>query len=72
MEAEQGPPADATAQGGERTQTRRSSQSLHGRKVHEMIAVGNTIILEKLSYKAWQKQYGRSVALRAPGMFVEP
>jgi hypothetical protein len=46
-------------------------KSLHGHKVHEIIAVGNTVILEKLSYKAWQKQYGRSVGLRAPGMFVE-
>jgi hypothetical protein len=46
-------------------------KSLHGKKVHEIVAVGNTIILEKLSYKAWQKQYGRSVGLRAPGMFVE-
>jgi hypothetical protein len=46
-------------------------KSLHGRKVHEIVAVGNTIILEKLSYKAWQKQYGKSVGLRAPGMFVE-
>ena len=46
-------------------------KSLHGRKVHEIVAVGNTIILEKLSYKAWQKQYGRSIGLRAPGMFVE-
>jgi hypothetical protein len=46
-------------------------KSLHGRKVHEMVTVGNTIILEKLSYKAWQKQYGKSVGLRAPGMFVE-
>ncbi len=46
-------------------------KSLHGRKVHEIVAVGNTVILEKLSYKAWQKQYGRSVGLRAPGMFVE-
>jgi hypothetical protein len=46
-------------------------KSLHGRKVHEMVAVGNTIILEKISYKAWQKQYGKSVGLRAPGMFVE-
>jgi hypothetical protein len=45
-------------------------KSLHGRKVHEIVAVGNTVILEKLSYKAWQKQYGRSVGLRAPGMFV--
>jgi hypothetical protein len=46
-------------------------KSLHGRKVHEMVAVGNTIILEKISYKAWQKQYGKSVGLRTPGMFVE-
>jgi hypothetical protein len=45
-------------------------KSLHGRKVHEIVAIGNTVILEKMSYKAWQKQYGRSVGLRAPGMFV--
>jgi hypothetical protein len=45
-------------------------KSLHGKKVHEIIAVGNTIIIEKISYKAWQKQYGKSVGLRAPGMFV--
>jgi hypothetical protein len=46
-------------------------KSLHGRKVHEIVAVGNTILLEKISYKAWQKRYGQSVGLRAPGMFVE-
>lgn len=46
-------------------------KSLHGKKAHEIIAVGTTMILEKLSYKAWQKQYGKSVGLRAPGMFVE-
>ncbi len=45
-------------------------KSLHGKKVHEIVAVGNTVILEQLSYKAWQKQYGRIVGLRAPGMFV--
>ncbi len=46
-------------------------RSLHGQHVHEIVAVGNTVILEKISYKAWQKQYGKSVGLRAPGMFVE-
>jgi hypothetical protein len=46
-------------------------KSLHGRLVHEIVAVGNTIIVEKISYKAWQKQYGKSVGLRAPGMFIE-
>ena len=33
--------------------------------------MGTTIILEKVSYKGWQKQYGKSVGLRAPGMFIE-
>jgi hypothetical protein len=46
-------------------------RSLHGRKVHEIVAVGHTVIIEKISYKAWQKQYGKSVGLRAPGMFIE-
>jgi hypothetical protein len=44
--------------------------SLHGRKVHEIVAIGNTVILEHISYRAWQKLYGKSVGLRAPGMFV--
>jgi hypothetical protein len=46
-------------------------KSLHGRHVHEIMAVGNTVMLEKIFYKAWQKQYGKSVGLRAPGMFRE-
>ena len=35
-------------------------KSLHGRKVHEIVAVGNTIMLEKISYKAWQKRTGEA------------
>ncbi|HWZ19806.1 MAG TPA: transposase, partial [Ktedonobacteraceae bacterium] len=46
-------------------------KSLHGRKVHEIVSQGKTVIVEKISYQAWQKQYGRSVGLRAPGMFME-
>jgi transposase len=45
-------------------------KSLHGRLVHEIVAVGQTIITERVSYRAWQKQFGRSVGLRAPGMFI--
>jgi hypothetical protein len=45
-------------------------KSLHGRLVHEIVAVGNTVITEQVSYRAWQKQFGRSVGLRAPGMFI--
>src|SRR2546421_2666512 len=44
---------------------------LHGRKTHESVAEGNTIFTEKLSYKGWQKHYGKSVGLRAPGMFID-
>ena len=33
--------------------------------------MGDTIKLEKLSYRAFQRRFGRSVGMRAPGMFVE-
>ena len=46
-------------------------KSLHGQLAHEIVAVGDTIITEKISYRAWQRQFGRSVGLRAPGMFIE-
>jgi len=46
-------------------------KSLHGRLVNEIVRVGNRIYLEKASYKGWQKRYGKSVGLRAPGMLVE-
>jgi hypothetical protein len=45
-------------------------KSLHGKLAHDIARVGNTINIEKTSFKAWQKQYGRSMGLRAPGMFV--
>jgi transposase len=45
-------------------------KSLHGKLVHDIVQVGNTITMEKTSFKGWQKQYGRSIGLRAPGMFV--
>jgi hypothetical protein len=46
-------------------------KSLHGRLVHEIIRSGNDIRIEKLSYKSWQKQFGKSVGLRAPGVLVD-
>ena len=45
-------------------------KSLHGKLAHDIVQVGNTITMEKTSFKGWQKQYGRSIGLRAPGMFV--
>jgi hypothetical protein len=46
-------------------------KSLHGRLVNELVRVGNTIQIEQCSYRGWQKRYGKSVGLRAPGMLVE-
>ena len=46
-------------------------KSLHGRLVHEIVRAGNDIRTEKLSYRAWQKQYGKSVGLHAPGMLLD-
>jgi transposase len=45
-------------------------KSLHGRLVNRVLAQGNVIKLEKLSYRAFQKRFGKSVAFRAPGAFV--
>jgi transposase len=45
-------------------------KSLHGRLVHEILRLGDTIKLEKLSYKAFQKLFGKSVGKRAPGELV--
>jgi transposase len=45
-------------------------KSLHGHLAHHIAQRGTTITIEKTSFKAWQKQYGRSIGLRAPGMFV--
>jgi transposase len=45
-------------------------KSLHGKLVNEILALGDTIKLEKLSYKSFQKLFGKSVGKRAPGEFV--
>ncbi|HWZ19926.1 MAG TPA: transposase [Ktedonobacteraceae bacterium] len=45
-------------------------KSQHGKLAHAIVKVGNTINLEKTSFKGWQKQYGKSIGLRAPGMFL--
>jgi hypothetical protein len=46
-------------------------KSLHGRLVHQIIQRGNDIRTEKLFYKAWQKQFGKSVGRNAPGMLID-
>jgi putative transposase len=43
----------------------------HGQLAHQVLALGDTFQLEKLSYRAWQRTFGRSIQVCAPGMFVE-
>ena len=43
----------------------------HGQLAHRVLGMGSAFHLEQLSYRAWQKTYGKSVQLCAPGMFVE-
>ena len=42
----------------------------HGELANRILGQGRDVHTEKLSYKAFQKQFGRSVKVRAPGMFV--
>ncbi|KLU62420.1 putative transposase DNA-binding domain protein [Peptococcaceae bacterium CEB3] len=46
-------------------------KSLHGRLANQILSVGININTEKLSYRAFQKTFGKSVGVRAPGMFVD-
>ncbi|MBX6377996.1 MAG: transposase [Clostridia bacterium] len=45
-------------------------QTLHGQLANRILAMGRVIKTEKLFYHAFQRQYGRSVSMRAPGKFV--
>lgn len=42
----------------------------HGELANRILAFGNVIKTEKVSYRGFQKNFGRSVKVRAPGMFV--
>ncbi len=44
--------------------------SLQGRWVHQVLRQGDTVLLEMVSYHAWQRRFGRSIQRHAPGMFV--
>lgn len=45
-------------------------KSLHGQLINQILQMGSQVNLEKLSYVAFQKRFGKSVGVRAPGMFV--
>ena len=42
----------------------------HGRLCNRVLALGNIVKTEKISYRAWQRSFRKSVAKRAPGLFV--
>ena len=42
----------------------------HGELCNKVLSLGNLVKTEKLSYKSFQKNFGRSVAVRAPGLFI--
>ena len=46
-------------------------KTLHGNLANRILRQGRHIKTEKLSYRAFQKNYGKSVKNRAPGMFME-
>jgi transposase len=44
-------------------------KSLHGRLANRIVRLGNQIHTEKVSYRGWQKQFGRSIGHHAPSAF---
>ncbi len=43
----------------------------HGELSNKILAQGVSIKTEKLSYRSFQRNFGKSVKVRAPGMFIE-
>jgi putative transposase len=43
----------------------------HGEMCNKVLSLGKIVKTEKLSYKSFQKNFGRSVSVRAPGMFID-
>ena len=43
----------------------------HGKLCNAILRIGTTVKTEKLSYKGFQKMFGKSVGRRAPGTFLE-
>lgn len=41
-----------------------------GQLVNDVLRLGNVVKTEKLSYRAWQKRYGKSIKVKAPATFI--
>ncbi|MHB1653899.1 MAG: zinc ribbon domain-containing protein [Desulfitobacteriaceae bacterium] len=46
-------------------------KTLHGQLANKTLSIGVNVNAEKLSYKAFQKLYGKSIGVRAPGKFMQ-
>jgi putative transposase len=46
-------------------------KQLHGRDTNQILKLASSIQTEKLSYKAFQKMFGKSIARKAPSMFLK-
>lgn len=46
-------------------------KSLHGNLANRIVVHGDQFNLEKISYRAFQRRWGKSVGARAPAMFVD-
>lgn len=46
-------------------------KTLHGQLSNTALSMGSIIKTEKLSYRSFQRLWGKSVRMRAPGMFME-
>lgn len=46
-------------------------KSQHGQLVNRILAMGDVFQFEKLSYRAFQRRYGKSVGRKAPSSFVQ-
>lgn len=55
----------------EKRVTAASRKTQHGTLANQIFSMGTTIKTEKLSYKQFQKNFGRSIARHAPGMLIE-
>ena len=42
----------------------------HGELANDLLSIGKTAKIEKLSYRAWQRRFGRSSKVRGAGSFV--
>ncbi|MCL4318846.1 MAG: RNA-guided endonuclease TnpB family protein [Firmicutes bacterium] len=45
-------------------------KTLHGQLANQILTIGRYIKTEKLSFKAFQKMFGRSIGVRAPKLFL--